>query len=87
MQITYGNIIFSLQRAGGISIFWSELIKRMLLTESKFNFYELPNENIFREELSIEVMRESALPLKFLWYIFSEKNFQTNLYFTAVTIV
>lgn len=29
MKIIYDNIIFSLQKAGGISIYWAELIKRL----------------------------------------------------------
>ena len=33
MKIIYDNIIFSLQKAGGISIYWTELIKRLVLQE------------------------------------------------------
>ena len=29
MKIIYDNIIFVLQRAGGISVYWAELIKRL----------------------------------------------------------
>jgi len=45
LKITYDNIIFSLQKAGGISIYWYELIKR-LEKQKKIVFYELENQNI-----------------------------------------
>ncbi|HUW91575.1 MAG TPA: glycosyltransferase family 1 protein [Bacteroidales bacterium] len=54
MNVTLDNIIFALQRSGGISVYWSELIRR-LLTDPGFtlSFIDLPNENIFRKNLSI----------------------------------
>jgi len=51
MQIIYDNIIFSFQKAGGISIYWAEFIKRLVQKEKEVNFYESENKNIFRKEL------------------------------------
>jgi glycosyltransferase involved in cell wall biosynthesis len=67
-MIVYDNIIFSLQKAGGISIYWKELIGRF---ENKSNiiYYEIDNENIFRKSIDIETMSESKLSLKILRYL------------------
>jgi len=46
VKIFYDNIIFSLQKAGGISIYWSELIRRFKESES-ITFSEYKNTNIF----------------------------------------
>jgi len=35
LKITYDNIIFFLQKAGGISIYWAELKKRLIQKEKK----------------------------------------------------
>jgi len=69
MQITYDNIIFSLQKAGGISIYWAELIKRLVQKEKIMNFYELENQNIFRKELNIQTKKESSMSVKLLRYL------------------
>ncbi|PWE21612.1 glycosyltransferase [Aliarcobacter skirrowii] len=68
MRIIYDNIIFSLQNAGGISIYWTELIKR-LKDKKNIVFYELKNENIFKKELEIKIQKESSLNLKLLRYL------------------
>lgn len=49
MNIVFDNIIFSLQKAGGISIYWTELIKR-IVKKDNVSFYESQNSNIFRKE-------------------------------------
>lgn len=53
MKIHYDNIIFSLQKAGGISSYWAALISRLLRDEYDVSFTELPNQNISRAELNI----------------------------------
>ncbi len=68
MKITYDNIIFSLQKAGGISIYWYELIKR-LQNKNNIAFYENVNDNIFRKKLNIKTKNESKLPTKILRYL------------------
>lgn len=69
MKIIYDNIIFSLQKAGGISIYWTELIKRITKKEKEVSFYEVENQNIFRKELGIKTQKESNLDLRFLRYL------------------
>ncbi|WP_202947449.1 glycosyltransferase family 1 protein [Sulfurovum sp. AR] len=68
INIVYDNIIFSLQKAGGISIYWYELMKRLLTKHDTSVFYESDNQNIFRKELALETNKESNLPLKILRY-------------------
>jgi hypothetical protein len=34
MKIIYDNITFSIQKAGGISAYWKELIKKSILNDS-----------------------------------------------------
>lgn len=53
MRIYLDNIIFSLQRAGGISVYWYELLRRMLRDEVPLHAIEgrNVNDNIFRTNL------------------------------------
>lgn len=55
MNLYLDNIIFSLQKAGGISVVWFELIKR-IINDFELNYYflDLPNKNIFREKIVIQ---------------------------------
>lgn len=56
MNIVFDNIVFSLQRAGGISVVWQELISRFLESgQHEITCIEHPkdNDNIFRKMLSI----------------------------------
>ena len=68
MKIVYDNIIFSLQKAGGISIYWTELIKRFK-NKGEILFYEKKNNNIFRKLIFYDVKNESALGFKILRYL------------------
>jgi mannosyltransferase len=45
MKITLDNIIFSLQRVGGVSIYWSELLTRFLRDQILVNVIEAKNAN------------------------------------------
>jgi mannosyltransferase len=56
MNIVLDNIIFSLQKSGGISVVWSEMVKRLLLKSDNLSFleYNKSMNNIFRQKLSIE---------------------------------
>jgi len=69
LKIVYDNIIFSLQKAGGISIYWLELIKRLIQKENKVILYELANQNIFRKEFWFLTQKESSLDIKILRYL------------------
>ncbi len=53
LPICYDNIIFSLQRAGGISLYWFELIKRMAIDNRlQIHKYRGADRNIFRKQLN-----------------------------------
>jgi len=58
MNLFLDNIIFSLQKTGGISVVWCELLQRILI-DPEFNSYflEAPNKNIFRKQLEIQPNR------------------------------
>jgi len=62
MKIHYDNLIYSLQRAGGISTYWSELISRMLRDQEDVSFTEAANHNISRKNISIP--QESILSIE-----------------------
>lgn len=53
MQIILDNIIYSLQKAGGISVYWTELIKR-IPSENISDVIEYSNENIHRKEVLLQ---------------------------------
>lgn len=80
MKIIYDNIIFSLQKAGGISIYWTELIKRITNKED-ITFYESENDNIFRREFEILTKQESSLSSKILRYLPLLKKLPTESIF------
>ena len=75
MSVVFDNIIFSLQKAGGISVVWQELIKRILKdSDINVSFIEQYNENIFRKKLQIpeELIIHnnfSKLPISFQRYL------------------
>jgi mannosyltransferase len=57
MNVFIDLIVFSLQKSGGISVYWYEVIKRIINQEeihSCFIEYENNNENIFRKKLKIQ---------------------------------
>lgn len=66
MKIIYDNIIFSLQKAGGISIYWAELINRLIKKE--VIYYESANKNIFKKAIKLNTLQESTLNVKILRY-------------------
>ncbi|RXJ79188.1 glycosyltransferase family 1 protein [Arcobacter sp. F2176] len=68
MKIYYDNIIYSLQRAGGISVYWSELTKRLSLLNDTY-FYGHKNDNIFMKDLNIDVKKESFINYKICRYL------------------
>ncbi len=56
MNVIFDNIIFALQKYGGISVVWYELLKRILL-DSDFTprFIDFPHQNILRNRLDIPI--------------------------------
>ena len=67
-KIIYDNIIYSLQKTGGISKYWTELIKR-ISKKKKITFYELENNNLFRKKLKIKALKEAIIAPKILRYL------------------
>ncbi|MBV5280936.1 MAG: glycosyltransferase family 4 protein [Paludibacter sp.] len=75
MNIFLDNIVFSLQKQGGISVFWYEFLKR-IMQDADFDckFIDLPNDNIFRKQLDIPLSdildnRLNKLPVKVQRYV------------------
>ncbi|MBP1637280.1 MAG: putative glycosyltransferase [Bacteroidetes bacterium] len=57
MNIVFDNIIFSLQKSGGISVYWSELISRMVHNHNFEKYFietKFTHSNIFRNKLNLE---------------------------------
>lgn len=56
-MIYFDNIMFSIQRSGGISVVWYELLKRVIRDndfETRFIEFDNANDNIFRKQLDIK---------------------------------
>lgn len=74
MNIVFDNIIFALQRVGGVSIYWYELLRRTIKDERKVNFIER-NEalsNIFRRMLNFKpssLIADRPLPISITRYL------------------
>jgi glycosyltransferase involved in cell wall biosynthesis len=79
MQIYFDNIIFNLQKAGGISVYWMEMILRVS-RQSKFSpaYIEVEHEskNIFRKILTI---KNSKITLKAINIPFVTRYFPVKL--------
>lgn len=73
--ICLDNIIFQLQGAAGISLYWHELIKRFIRSNETVFFVERHSNtfrNIFRQSLQLRkgnVLRENKIPLFFQRYV------------------
>lgn len=58
MKVIYDNIIYSLQKNGGISVVWSNLISRIIKkngADVNFIDYKNSNQNCAREQLSLPI--------------------------------
>jgi mannosyltransferase len=74
MHLYLDNIIFSLQRAGGISVYWCELLRRMLRDEVSLHAIEGRGveDNIFRAKLKLPqnmVVSNQAIPSQIARYL------------------
>ena len=70
MNIAYDNVVFSLQRVGGISNYWYQLSKRLQNSiDHSVSFYEFKDENLFRKELKLKPLTKSKLPLQLFRYL------------------
>jgi len=68
MNIVLDNIVFALQRAGGISVYWYELLRRMKRDGRSIQVIEHPHSasNIFRKTLNLDpasLIDERSCPL------------------------
>jgi mannosyltransferase len=72
MKIVYDNIIYALQKAGGISVYWSELSKR--IAKYAVDFYGYDCDNIFYKNENIVQSQESFLPIKLARYLSFQKR-------------
>jgi glycosyltransferase involved in cell wall biosynthesis len=79
MKIVFDNIIYSLQSSGGISLYWTELIKRFQ-NDKNITFFENKNKNIFRRNLKIKTNQECILH-KVLRYLPFTKKIPTRSIF------
>lgn len=74
MKIFLDNIVFDLQKAGGISVYWSELVKRYHGSGHEVTFIEQRPEtsNIFRKQVEINppnIFYQTCLPSKISRYL------------------
>ena len=79
MKIIYDNIIYSLQKAGGISTYWNELSSRFKKNKLDITFYGFENENIFANDIKQEI--ESKIISKFARYLPFLKKLPKNSIF------
>jgi glycosyltransferase involved in cell wall biosynthesis len=83
IKIIYDNIIFSLQKTGGASVYWMELTKRLKKFES-VTFFESTNNNIFRNEIEIDTICETKLALLLFRYLpFLKKIDQKSIFHSS----
>lgn len=93
MNLFFDNIIFSLQKSGGISVVWFELLQRILKEkEIDSRFLDFPNNNIFRSNLNISDLQLlpnslDKFPLKIQRYLnpkIDEKGIFHSSYYRIV---
>jgi mannosyltransferase len=76
MKLVLDNIIFSLQKVGGISVYWFEIIDRLLKTRSHLIFFQRDCDNLLFEKLPKDIFVEkyNNTPLIF------DRFFNVNTY-------
>jgi len=79
LKLYLDNIVFQLQKAGGISVYWAELVRRLVKSDFNVTFIEQSVEsgNIFRKQLSIDrgtIEYEKNIPLRILRYLPLQKK-------------
>ncbi len=88
LKVIYDNVIFNIQRSGGISVYWKELIERINSDKTlEVNFIEYPDaiENIFRKDVQIseeKIELNSSFPsISFRRYINLNRNYNDRTIF------
>lgn len=69
MKVVYDNVIYSLQRAGGISLYWSELSQRLVQRYPHSLFFGFSGANDLGGGGIIEQNPESACPVRIARYL------------------
>lgn len=74
MQIFLDNIVFTIQKAGGVSVYWYELLQGICNTDIPVSFLNagLTSDNIFEKNINYDnhnCIRESWIPHKYLRYL------------------
>jgi len=72
MKIVYDNIAFNLQKAGGVSLYWYEILKRILRDKKNVTFIEQTeaHNNIFRKDVKLDnVIMEQTIKSSLLRYL------------------
>lgn len=65
MNIYYDNIVFSLQKSGGISTYWGELSRRLIYRGENVQFLECINNNVINNSINIDpklIINEKRYP-------------------------
>lgn len=87
MRIIFDNIIFWLQKSGGGSVYWTELLKRFSVLNNDNIFFDQkePTDNIFRKTLQLNpVKQESKFSLKIRRYLpFTEKIKEKHIFHSS----
>jgi len=88
MNLIFDNIIFALQRAGGISVYWHELLSRFLLdSDINFKVLDYSTGNIFRAKLGISdnkiINPKFRLPIYLERYINPKECFTNSLFHSS----
>ena len=67
MRVVFDNIIFALQRVGGISVVWQELLSRALQDETLQKvILDYPSDNVCRKQLDFSSMNVLQMPMRAL---------------------
>lgn len=74
MQVFLDNIVFSIQKAGGVSAYWYELLSGMCNSDLSVHFLNtrITTENIFEKRIDYKdfnCIQESWIPQKYLRYM------------------
>ena len=74
MRLYFDNIIYSLQRTGGISVYWSQLLKFLLANRCEMGVLERPDalQNIQRRTIDLPadlIINEPSIPLQIARYL------------------
>ena len=86
MKIILDNIIFNLQKSGGISALWKEHLQRLILNDSlELKFIHYPNNNIFSENLDFtkDSIIKKSLPIIFSRYFNINLNKEKSIFHSS----